>query len=119
MWHIKIIILLLLLFPGLAYASEHDVRYTNPGTIIYDSIKFEVDGQPYTEHPSGCTQDAGVCVATIQLAEGIHTIRAQAWSNNQLMWSSKSNTVTARGVPEPPHSLGLLLGLLFLGAIRR
>lgn len=103
-----------------------DVRYYNPGTLAFDILKFEVDGQPYVEVLSGCPGPGNpvtgpICVSQIQLGEGVHQVRAQAFvsGGEEPAWTVYSNTISVQGAPEPGLAVGLLLGALWLGALAR
>lgn len=104
-------------------AAQVDVRYYNPGTVTYDVLKFQVDGQPWVEMTSGCpgpgTAVGGpICVAQIQLGEGTHAVRAQAYAQDAGAgdpgWTVFSNTISVQGAPEPALGVGLGLGALGL-----
>ena len=62
-------------------------------------------------------------MAQIQLGEGLHAVRAQAFAldagEGDPGWTVFSNTINVQGAPEPKASVGIGLGLAWLAALGR
>jgi hypothetical protein len=110
-----------------ASAATFNVRYINPGGVTYETLTWTVDGQPYVETPSGCPGPGDpvtgpICVAALQLGEGLHQVKAKAWAadaEGEYSWTVFSNTIEVQGAPEPAVWVSLGAGLALLAWIGR
>lgn len=88
------VIAALLVWTGIASAAPYTLRFQNPGTTAYKSLRT-----PWGTVAAPCAGGA-TCSVVIDIPVGPRTITAEATADGSL-WSARSNSISVL-IPMPP-----------------